>query len=235
MLENIPLYIAALIAEITGTISGFGSSSILLPMAHQFFDYQNAIILVAIYHIFGNTSRLSMTYRHWDKRIFFLFGIPSVMATILGASLVGSVNPDILKIILSVVLILFALYSLWKPEFKVTPTPLLGRVGGALSGFTAGLIGTGGVLRGAFMTLFGLARERYIATIASIALLVDFTRIPLYFGQGFLSREYFHLIPILLIIALIGSWIGKKIVSMISTEILKKLILISIIIMSLWL
>lgn len=65
-------------------------------------------------------------------------------------------------------------------------TPLLGCIGGALSGFTAGLIGTGGVLRGAFMTLFGLSRERYIATIASIALLVDLTRIPIYFSQGFL-------------------------------------------------
>lgn len=143
MLENLPLFISALIAEITGTISGFGSSSILLPMAHQFFDYQNAIILVAIYHIFGNASRLSLTYKNWDKRIFFLFGIPSVIATIIGASLVESLNPDILKVILAVVLTLFALYSLWKPEFKVTPTPLLGRVGGVLSGFTAGLIGTG--------------------------------------------------------------------------------------------
>ena len=109
------LLISALIAEIAGTISGFGSSSILLPMAHQFFDYQNAIILVAIYHIFGNASRLSMTHKHWDKRIFLLFGIPSVIATIIGASLVGQVNPDILKVILSIVLTLFALYSFIPP------------------------------------------------------------------------------------------------------------------------
>ncbi len=83
MLENLPLYIAVFMAEIAGTISGFGSSSILLPIAHQFFDYQNAIILVAIYHIFGNTSRLALTYQHWDKRIFLLFGIPSVIATLI--------------------------------------------------------------------------------------------------------------------------------------------------------
>jgi len=204
-------------------------------MAHQFFDYQNAIILVAIYHIFGNASRLSLTYKNWDKRIFLLFGIPSVIATIIGASLVGQVNPDILKVILAIVLSIFAIYSLWKPTFQVTPTPLIGRIGGALSGFTAGLIGTGGVLRGAFMTLFGLARERYIATIASIALLVDFTRIPLYFGQGFLSTEYLPLIPVLLVIAFVGSYIGKKIVGHIPTELLRRIILMGIIVMSLWL
>ena len=82
------------------------------------------------------------------------------------------------------------------------------------------------------MTMFGLAKEKYIATIASIALLVDFTRIPLYFSQGFLSREYLHLIPILLIIAYIGSSIGKKIVNHIPTELLKRIILIGIILMS---
>lgn len=137
MSELFSLSISALIAEIAGTISGFGSSSILLPIAHQLFDYQTAIVLVAIYHIFGNTSRLALTYRHWDKRIFLLFGIPSVIATVIGASLVEEVNPDMLKIILAIVLILFALYSLLKPEWRVTPTPLLGRIGGALSGFTA--------------------------------------------------------------------------------------------------
>lgn len=129
MLENLPLYISALIAEIAGTISGFGSSSILLPIAHQLFDYKTAIILVAIYHIFGNTSRLTLTYKHWDKQIFFLFGIPSVIATVIGASLIGSIDSNILKIILAVVLILFALYSLWKPSFQVEATPLIGRIG----------------------------------------------------------------------------------------------------------
>ncbi len=230
---DILFFISALIAEITWTISGFGSSSILLPIAHQFFDYKNAIILVAIYHIFGNASRLSLTYKHWDKRIFLLFGIPSIIATVIGASLVEKVDPNILKIILGITLIFFALYSLWKPDFKVKPTPLLCRIWGALSGFTAGLIGTGGVLRGAFMTLFGLSKERYIATIASIALLVDFTRIPFYFWQGFLSREYIFLIPVLLVIAFFGSWIWKWMVSKIHWDILRTIILISIILLSL--
>lgn len=136
-MENILLYISALIAEITGTISGFGSSSIFLPFANQFFDYKTALILIAIYHIFGNTTRLSLTYRHWDKRIFLMFGIPSVFATLLGASLVNEINPNILKIILAIVLVLFAGYSLWNPRFQITPTPWIGRLGGAISGFTA--------------------------------------------------------------------------------------------------
>lgn len=82
------------------------------------------------------------------------------------------------------------------------------------------------------MTLFGLSRERYIATIASIALLVDLTRIPLYFGQGFLSWEYLWYIPVLFVIAFVGSYIGKKIVARIPSDILRRIILIGIIVLS---
>lgn len=227
------LFLWALIAEIAGTISGFGSSSIFLPIAHQFFSYETTLILVAIYHIFGNTARLSLFYTHWNARIFFLFGIPSIFATVLWASLVGMIDANILKIILGIVLTVFAMYSLLHPQFEVKATPTLWVIGGGLSGFTAGLIGTGGVLRGAFMTLFGLKKEVYVATIASIALLVDFTRIPIYFWNGFLEKAYFWYIPVLFVVAFIWSIIGKKIVARVETGVLKKIILCGIILLSL--
>ena len=232
-MHDIFLFLWALIAEIAGTISGFGSSSIFLPIAHQFFSYETALILVAIYHIFGNTARLTLFYKHWNARIFFLFGIPSIFATILWASLVGIIDANILKIVLGCVLTLFAFYSLLHPAFEIKATPTLWVIGGGLSGFTAGLIGTGGVLRGAFMTLFGLKKEVYVSTIASIALLVDFTRIPIYFGNGFLETQYFWYIPILFVIAFIWSFIGKKIVARVETVLLKKIILCGIILLSL--
>jgi uncharacterized protein len=83
-----------------------------------------------------------LNYHHWDKRIFILFGVPSIGGTLIGVALIEYTNPHLLKIILAIVLILFALYSLWKPSFQIQATPLIGRIGGALSGFTAGLIGT---------------------------------------------------------------------------------------------
>lgn len=226
------LFLWALWAEIAWTIAWFWSSSIFLPIAHQFFTYENALILVAIYHIFGNVSRFSLFWKHWDKKVFWLFGIPSIFATVLGALLAGSVDPRLLKITLWCALILFALYSLLKPTFRVQVTPWFGRIWGALSWFTAGLIGTWWVLRGAFMTSFWLTKERYIATIASVALLVDFTRIPVYFGQGFLNREYLRMIPVLFMIAFVGSWLGKQIVKRVETRILRVVILCAVIAVS---
>ncbi len=225
----------ALLAEIMGTIAWFGSSSIFLPIAHEFLTYHNALILVAIYHIFGNISRFSLFWRSWDRKIFVLFGVPSIIATVIGAQLAWVINPNILKIFLGIVLIVFAWYSLMMPAIQIILSPWMGRLWWALSGFTAWLIGTGGVLRWAFMTLFGLTKESYIATIASVALLVDITRIPVYLSQWWMDPEHYIYIPVLFVIAFIWSWIGKQIVACIDTQLLRKIILIMIMVMSIWL
>lgn len=86
-------------------------------------------------------------YKHINKRILLLFGIPSIFFTILGALLVAHVDQNLLKGFLGVVLVIFAGYSLLGRTWKVKPRPLFGIIGGGLSGFSAGLIGTGGVLR----------------------------------------------------------------------------------------
>lgn len=144
--------------------------------------------------------------------------------------LVTHIDQNLLKGFLGIVLVIFAGYSLLGHTWKVKPRPFFGLIGGGLSGFSAGLIGTGGVLRGAFMSLFHLPKEQYIATIASIALLVDVTRIPIYFGNGFLVREFWILLPFLSVIAFTGSYIGRKIVKLLPEKIFQKIILVSIII-----
>lgn len=218
------------LAEILGTIAGFGSSSIFLPFVAQVLDFHNALILAAIYHIFWNTSRLILFHQYVNKHILILFGIPSILCTILGAMLVTYIDQNVLKGCLGIILVVFAGYSLLGHTWKVKPRPLFGLIGGGLSGFSAGLIGTGGVLRGASMSLFHLPKEQYIATIASIALLVDVTRIPIYFGNGFLVREFWILLPFLALIAFIGSYVGRKMVKLLPEKVFQKIILVSIMI-----
>lgn len=226
------IFLAALISEIAGTIAWFGSSSIFLPIVNQFFDFKTALLLVAIYHIFWNLTRFFLFHKHFDKKIFFLFWVPSIIFTVLWASLSNQINSNILKIILWIVLSLYASYSLfWRP-LVLKPNRFVWIVGWGLSWFSAWLIWTWWVLRWAFMTLFWLSKESYIATIACVALLVDITRIPIYFWNWFLHSQYFYLIPILFLIAFIGSNIWKFLVQKIETTILRKLILSSIIFMS---
>lgn len=230
---EILFFLAALFAEMAGTIAGFGSSTIFLPLALLFVDFKTALILVALFHIFGNLGRVSFFQHGLEKSILLRFGLPSVVFTLVGALLVSFVPQSLLKGVLGIFLTFYSLITLWKDNLQVKSTLLNSVIGGGLSGFLAGLIGTGGVLRGAFLTGFGLPKEKYIATAAAIALAVDITRIPIYLAQGFLESRFYWYIPVLLILAFAGSFTGKQIVDKIPQKQFRKIILIAILIIGL--
>lgn len=227
---EILFFLVAFLSEIIGTIVGFGSSTIFLPFALILVDFKTALVLVAIFHIFGNLSRVSFFRYSLDKKILIQFGIISVFLTIIGALFIPYIPQDLLKGILGIFLITYSILLIWKENFKVLPTLSNTLIGGGLSGLFAGLIGTGGALRGIFLAGFGLSKEKYLASSAAIALAVDFTRVPIYLSQGFLTRSFYWYILVLLPIAFIGSYFGKKVVDKIPQNKFKKVVLIVILI-----
>jgi uncharacterized protein len=230
--EEILFFISALIAEIIGTMAGFGSSTIFLPLALLFVDFKTAIILVAIFHLFGNLSRIIFFRQGFDKRIILQFGVPSVLLSLLGAFLIGVLPQPVLKLILGIFLVVTSVSFLAKPGLKFPANTRTFIAGGSVTGFITALVGTGGALRATLLQGFNIEKVRYIATTATIALATDVTRIPVYISQGFLTEQYFLYLPILFAIALAGSFIGRKIVRRIDQEKFRKMVLVAIILVS---
>jgi uncharacterized protein len=230
--ETILFFISALIAEIIGTMAGFGSSTIFLPLALMFVDFKTAIILVAIFHLFGNLSRIIFFRQGFDKRMILQFGVPSVFFSILGALLIGVLPQPILKLVLGIFLITTSVSFLIKPRLKIPANTSTFIAGGSVTGFITALVGTGGALRATLLQGFNIEKIKYIATAATIALATDATRIPVYISQGFLREQYFIYIPILFGITLTGSFVGRRIVKMINQELFRKIVLVAIIIVS---
>jgi len=129
--------------------------------------------------------------------------------------------------LLGLFLIIYAILS-WSGKIKIKTSDTTTLVGGSVSGFFAGLIGTGGALRGAFLTSFQLTKEKYIATSAAIALAVDATRLPIYLKEGYLDRSLYWFIPVIFFTAIAGSFAGKKIVDKIPQAFFKKCVLVAI-------
>ena len=91
-----------------------------------------------------------------------------------------------------------------------------------------GLLGIGGPLRGAFLISYDLDKFKYIATLAAIAVIIDLTRIPIYLTNNLLEPQYYIYIPILVVLGIIGSYIGKRIVVFIPQDAFKKVVLVAI-------
>ena len=118
------------------------------------------------------------------------------------------------------------LFIFKKLEIKTTVKNSI--FGGSLSGLIAGIIGTGGAIRGITLASFGLKMETFIITSAFIDLGVDFSRSIIYYTNGFVHNHDLYLIPILLVVSIVGTYIGKKILDYISEEKFKSIVLVLI-------
>lgn len=210
-------FAAGFVAEIIATMAGFGSSTLLMPVATLLFDFPTALLLVGVFHVAGSGSRVVFFRHGLVRRILLGFGLPSLALTLVGALLVRSTPEPTLKGLLGLFLIAYAAISLGH-GLRLRPSLAAMASGGAVSGFLAGLIGTGGALRGAFLSAFQMSRDQYLANAAAIAFAVDLTRLPVYFGQGFSRSVPWTYYPLLIGIAWLGAFVGRRMVARIPQE-----------------
>lgn len=213
----------SLIAEIFGTIGGFGSSVFFVPIANFYFDFETVLGLTAVFHLSSNLSKIVLFKKGLDKKLLLNIGIPSILFVVIGSLLTKVFNSVYLELFLGVFLILIALLFLIKKELIIIPNMQNALIGGSLSGFSAGLLGTGGAIRGLTMAAFNLEKSVFIATSAIIDFLIDFSRAIVYYFNGFIHKHDLIYVPFLVVIGIVGTAIGRKLLHYIPQSKFKQL------------
>lgn len=215
----------SLLVEILGTVGGFGSSVFFVPIASLYFDFHSVLGITAIYHLSSNISKITLFRKGIDKKLLIQFGLPAVLFVVFGAFCAKFINSKYLEIVLSIFLIVISLIFIVFRNLVIKPTKTNSFVGGGLSGFIAGLLGTGGAIRGITLAAYNLEKDAFIATSALIDFVIDFSRTGVYFYNGFIHKHDLYLIPYLLVIGFLGTWIGKQILKYISQSVFKNIVL----------
>ena len=138
--------------------SGFGLGTLMLPVFALFLPVEMAVVATALVHGANNVFKVSLLGRNADPEVVLRFGIPAVLAAVLGALALGylvqmdsSITVDVneaqvsqvtpVKLVIGLMMIGFALFELLPRfnhlEFDRRYLPL----GGVLSGFFGGLSG----------------------------------------------------------------------------------------------
>lgn len=243
--------IAAFFTAILTFFSGFGLGTILTPVFMIFFPVDLAIALTGVVHFFNNIFKLVLVGRHADKHVLLRFGIPAVVAAIIGSWLLLniteweplftyqlgermiSVYP--MKFIVSVLLMIFATIDLIpyfnKLQFDKNKLPL----GGALSGFFGGLSGNQGALRSAFLIKAGLSKEAFVGTAVVVSTFVDFTRLSVYATRFTTSglTENLLLVASATASAIVGAYIGNKLLKKVTLRFIRVFVAVLLIFLSL--
>lgn len=176
--------------------SGFGVSTLLVPAFVFFFPIEVAVALAALVHFLNNLFKLALVGKHADLKVVLTFGLPALLASLLGAQLLFLVAtlPNLanyqlgpqhhaimpIKLLIALLMIGFALLEI-VPRFKHLSFPnKYMPLGGILSGFFGGLSGNQGALRSAFLIKSNLSKNAFIATGIAIAVFVDIPRLTVY-------------------------------------------------------
>lgn len=249
-METFIIAIASFTASLLTFFSGFGLGTILTPVFMFFFPIDLAIALTGVVHFLNSLFKLTLVGKNADKSVLVRFGIPAVLASIIGAFLLLriSTTPPLfsyelfnreysvstVKFVISALLICFVILDLIpmfnKLQFGQEKLPL----GGLLSGFFGGLSGNQGALRSAFLVKAGLSKEAFIATGVVISCFVDFTRLSIYatrFSKAGLIDNML-LVTIATCSAFSGAYLGNRLLKKVTFKFIQILVAVLLLLVS---
>jgi len=221
-------YILTFLCEIIGTIGGFGSSVYFVAIASLFFDFKLVLGITAFMHLFSNIAKLLMFYKDINYKLILKIGIPSTLLVIAGAYLSSNISFHHFDLMLGIFLIAISIMFISFEKFSFQPNTLNSIVLGSTSGFAAGIMGTGGAIRGLLLISMNLEKSILVATSAGIDMMVDLSRSIVYYNEGYIPNEMWKHLPFLIAASFAGTYIGKIILNKISQEKFKKYVLILI-------
>jgi uncharacterized protein len=238
-MQYLVICLSAFIVSGLTLFSGFGLGTLLLPVMAVFFPLDLAIALTAVVHFLNNLFKLGLFWRHADKSTVLRFGLPAILAALLGARVLWYLSglPPLasyrflghgfqvmpVKLLVAVLIIIFGWFELWprRTEFSLAKKYL--PLGGVLSGFFGGLSGHQGALRSAFLIQTGLSKESFIGTGVVLSLMVDLPRLVIY-GLEFNLHAFRGarlLLPAAALAAFAGAFLGNLLVQKITLRFLQ--------------
>jgi uncharacterized protein len=249
-MEIVVISIVAFLVSILTFFSGFGLGTILTPIFLLFFPVELAIALTGVVHFFNNVFKLILVGKNADKEVLLRFGIPAVIAAFIGSYILLNIT-DLkplftyemfnrtlvvypVKFIIAIILIVFASLDFipyfQKLEFSKSKLP----IGGFFSGFFGGLSGNQGALRAAFLIKAGLSKEAFVGTAVVVSIFVDFTRLSVYATRLSSANLYENRVLIIsaTLSAIVGAYIGNKLLKKITLKFLQIFVAIAVILIA---
>jgi len=213
IIEALLISFLMMIAAGFSSITGFGTSTISIPILLFFFSLPQTLLFVGIMRLIATVWKLVLFRGQFIWRLIFIIGVPAVLASTIGARAMLLYSQFVSKRLLGIFLISYVIFILLRPHFKLPQNSYVAVGGGALTGFSAGMFGISGPIQSAFLSAFDLAKVTFIFTTAVLDCLVDISRLTTYLVVGKIE-----LIPTLLLglvfsipAIYLGAWLARRI------------------------
>jgi hypothetical protein len=211
-MELVYLTALTLIASMIGTMTGFGTSTIMVPVLSWFLPLPLVLLFVGVIHWFGDIWKMLFFKKGFNWLLILLFGIPGIIASFWAARLPLALPEAWLQRSLGLFLVLYVAFLWFKPTWKMKPATSNALLGGTLSGFFSGVFGVGGAVRSTFLSAFDLPKPVFLFTSGMIGFMIDSSRVTQYLISGIRLDGLLLALTGCIPASLLGAYLAKKLV-----------------------
>jgi uncharacterized protein len=208
-MTNLLLFSVIFLAALLQTTSGFGFALLAMPLVALVIGVKAAAPLVAVVGFALYSVNLIRYRRSFERRIVLPLAVAAALGVPLGVWALGNLDEELVKSMLGVVLIAYALYGAWKPRTAPLRSDLWAYPAGFLAGFLGGAFNTPGPPVIIYGNLKQWPRDLFRSTLQALFLFSSSLVIVSHVAAGNLTRAllptYLPLAPALLL----GVWVGS--------------------------
>jgi uncharacterized protein len=205
------IFVGALLQGLTG----FGGALFSMPFLLLYTNPLWAAPVVVLSYTVNRIPAMFILRKNlmWAHSLLLLAA--AAPGAFLGTYLLKNIEPGIIMKILGTILILFSVYKILSPGFKITFSKAWALPAGFLSGILGGAFGTDGPPVVVYAALQAWTKEQVVGMLQSFFVLANFIIIASYWYHGLLNRSVlevsFITIPFAIAGILLGLGINKRI------------------------
>ncbi len=223
--EFIFIALILLIASYVQGFSGFGLAIISIPLLSLFMNIKHVIPLIALCGLLLNILLFIELRKHIIFKNLKTLYIGSLIGIPPGILFLMIADINILKIIVSVIILIFVGISLIKNINIKRIKPLYGFLFGLFSGFLGGAINTNGPPILIYQKMIEQSKTEFKSSITGYFIVNSIIIVSFHFITGitnnFILLNFAHLFPIIIL----GYFLGNKSFNKINTIIFNKIVL----------
>nr|WP_275658900.1 sulfite exporter TauE/SafE family protein [Shewanella sp. Isolate11] len=207
--------------------SGFagGAGGLTVPLLALAVSPTTAAALMLPLLIYMDILSVRSWWGQQNNRHLLILLPAAVLGIAVGYLLFDRLNETYLKAILGAIALLFGLYGLLlSGRFSKTPSPLFGRLCGALAGFTSFVAHAGGPPLNTYLLPLRLIKSEYLATAVMFFAVVNAVKLIPYSLLGQVNLNNLLVSLMLAPIAYIGVRLGLAIQDKLSESLFKQII-----------
>ncbi len=203
--------IIILLAGFVQSVTGFGFALVATPLFLFILELKSTVVTIVILSAVLCGLLLLRFRQHVDKRRAALIAGGSIFGIPIGAYVLVSINPSVIKLVIAIIIIPVSLLLLLGPSHQFKRDTL----GSGLSGLISGVLVTSTTFGGPPVVLFllnqGLVKERFIGTCAAYFLFCGLLSVGTFSFMGMVTTELLMKAAILLPALALGFYIGTKV------------------------